>query len=47
MISFEYEQLFNDHMKIAKDKFIQKNEREPNLEEQLDEYVEIMEYFYD
>lgn len=44
---YQYTDLFDDHMKIAKKKFIEKYDREPNLYEQLEEYRELMEFFYD
>ena len=47
MIEFKYSHIFDDHMRIAKDRFIQKNERDPTQEELLCEYNRLMEYFYD
>lgn len=46
-LDLKYEYLFNDHMEIARQRFIEKNKREPNLGEQLSEYKKLMEYFYD
>lgn len=47
MIELKYEHIFNDHMEIAKQRFIQQNQREPTAEEQLNEYRRLMEYFYE
>jgi len=44
---FRYSDLFDDHMQIAKKKFIEKYGREPTLDENLKEYRILMEYFYD
>jgi len=42
-----YDDLFNEHMEMARKKIREKNKREPNTYELIDEYSKLMEYFYD
>ena len=43
----KYEELFKDHMKIAEEKFIEKNKRPPSFYEKLEAHEKLMDYFYD
>jgi hypothetical protein len=47
IIDLKYSRIFEDHMKIAKERLIEKIGQEPTLEECLNEYINLMEYFYD
>lgn len=46
-LDLKYSHIFDDHMNLARQRFIEKNEREPTTQEQLNEYYKLMEYFYD
>lgn len=44
---YKYEEIFDDHMEIAKKKFIEQFGREPDFDEHLNYYRELIEFFYD
>ena len=46
MCQFKYSDIFDDHMNIAKKKFIEKYEREPTFYELIDFYQTLFEHFY-
>jgi disulfide oxidoreductase YuzD len=46
-MSAKYIDIFNDHFRIAKEKFIEENKREPTFYELLEFYNELFDHFYD
>ena len=46
-IDLKYEYIFNDHMEMARKRLVERNGEEPTKREVFNEYIDMMEYFYD
>lgn len=46
-VDLKYSYIFDDHMKMARERCIEKTGEEPTKEEIFSEYNRMMEYFYD